>query len=61
MESVKETKENNQTSKKKKEPEILTFTKHLYNEGVVDKEQVDTMEKFVKGEIDYGTMRSICG
>jgi len=60
MESVKKTKENNQNSKKK-EPEILTFTKHLYNEGVVDKEQVDIMEKFVKGEIDYGTMRSMCG
>ena len=60
MKNVKETKENNK-KESKKEPEILTFTKHFYNEGVIDKEQVDAMEQFVKGEVDYGTMRSICG
>mgnify|MGYP001274857311 CR=1 FL=1 len=39
----------------------LKVAKWAHANGIVEKEQVDTMEKFVNGEIDYGTMRSMCG
>ena len=45
----------------KEEPEVLTFTRAMYSAGKVDKSQVDAMEKFANGKMDYGTMRSLCG
>tara|TARA_B100001758_G_C18225409_1_gene512467 strand:+ start:40 stop:243 length:204 start_codon:yes stop_codon:yes gene_type:complete len=47
--------------KVEEEPEVLQFTKMMYNAGRIPKEQVDAMEMFTKGEMDYGTMRSLCG
>ena len=41
--------------------DVMTFTKKMHEIGRIDKEQVDVMQKFVNGEVDYGTMRSICG
>lgn len=41
--------------------DVLTFTEKMHEIGRVDKEQVDIMKKFVNGEVDYGTMRSMCG
>ena len=40
---------------------IMEFTKELYETGRIEKEQVDVMQKFVNGEVDYATMRSMCG
>ena len=45
----------------KKEPEFLTFTRAMHSAGAVDKSQVDAMELFADGKMDYGTMRSLCG
>ena len=57
--------ENNKPQEKKQEkdpdPSVLSFTKALYAKGMIPKNQVDAMEKFTKGEMDYGTMRSLCG
>lgn len=39
----------------------LKVAKWAHAGGMVEKEQVDAMEAFVKGEMDYGTMRSMCG
>ena len=39
----------------------LKVAKWAHAGGMIEKEQVDAMEAFVKGEIDYGTMRSMCG
>ena len=39
----------------------LRVAKWAHADGLVEQEQVDAMEKFTKGEIDYGTMRSTCG
>ena len=41
--------------------EIMDFTKKMHEIGRIDKEQVDVMQKFVNGEVDYGTMRRMCG
>ena len=41
--------------------DVMTFTKKMHEIGRIDKEQVDVMQKFVNGEVDYGIMRSICG
>ena len=41
--------------------DVMIFTKKMHEIGRIDTEQVDVMQKFVNGEIDYGTMRSICG
>ena len=39
----------------------LKVAKWAHAGGLVEQEQVDAMEKFTKGEMDYGTMRSMCG
>lgn len=51
----------NKDVKVEEEPEVLQFTKMMYNAGRIPKEQVDAMEMFTKGEMDYGTMRNLCG
>ena len=55
------TSQTTESKEKKDEAEILQFTKVMYNAGKIPKEQVDAMELFTKGEMDYGTMRSLCG
>ena len=50
-----------ETKQERPEPSVLQFTRQLHAQGIVPVEQVDAMEKFTKGEIDYGTMRSLCG
>lgn len=57
------------TNKQKDTPEKTTqellcplkFTKWAQTAGLVEEDQVDAMESFTKGEIDYGEMRSRCG
>ena len=39
----------------------LKVAKWAQTTGLVEQEQVDAMEKFTKGEMEYGTMRSMCG
>ena len=39
----------------------LVVANAAHNAGLVKKEQVNAMELFTNGEMDYGTMRSLCG
>lgn len=57
------------TTKQKTTPETQTtepvcplkVAKWAHSVGLVEEEQVDAMESFTKGEMDYGEMRSRCG
>ena len=39
----------------------LKVAKWAHSAGLVEEEQVTAMESFNKGEMDYSTMRSMCG
>ena len=39
----------------------LQVAKWANENGLVGKDQVENMEKFMNGTIDYATMRSLCG
>ena len=41
--------------------DILAFACTLHRHGYIPKEQVDAIEDFKEGKIDYGMMRSMCG
>ena len=43
------------------EPDVLKFARTMHVQGVIPKEQVDAVDDYVKGKIDYGMMRSMCG
>ena len=53
-----DTKKENNTSKSMCP---LQVAKWANENGLVGKDQVENMEKFVNGTIDYATMRSLCG
>lgn len=39
----------------------VKVAKWAHAKGIVDKDQVDAMEQFSEGKMDYATMRSLCG
>lgn len=63
MESTTSPKQENKIKEKVENTknEIMEFTHSMHAIGRIDKEQVDVMDAFMSGKVDYGTMRSMCG
>lgn len=57
--SIKQETDPKRDSKEKND--IIEFTKAMHQIGGIDEQQVDAMQSFINGGIDYGTMRSMCG
>jgi len=39
----------------------VNVAKWAHKKGIVPKQQVDAMQEFTDGKMDYATMRSLCG